>query len=144
MSLAEKTRHDHLNGCPPCTTDEQNQGGSRPHSVIGLLTRSLLCLAPETRQPLLRAFLERWKHATSRNSPSRTPTRKTVKHRHYKLFGACSCVFAKGYSPVLSIHGFSDPSEGTRFTHKEAVVLSYTTKIGKIYFNFGRLPVCST
>jgi hypothetical protein len=150
MSLAEKpdTIIEWL-ATLPAPTEEQTKAGHTcaPALRDGLLTRSLLCFCAvenlRDANTLLQAFLA--KVETTRDVKDLTlsyTNKEDGKAPSHCIFGCMLvrvCEKDTRTGPLYSwlLRSFKKELD---LLHKEAVVLSYTTKIGKIYFNLQPPP----
>jgi hypothetical protein len=149
MSLAEKpdTIIEWLSTLPAPTDAETKAGHTCPPALRdALLTRSLLCLcAVENLRDaniLLQAFLAKVETRDVKELTVSYTNKEDGKAPSHCIFGCMLvriCEKDTRTGPLYSwlLRSFKKELD---LLHKEAVVLSYTTKIGKIYFNIQPPP----
>jgi hypothetical protein len=149
MSLAEKpdTIVEWLKTLPAPTEQETKLGHTRaPALRDALLTRSLLCMCAvenlRDANTLLRAFLEKVEDRDSTELKKSYTNKDDGKAPSHAIFGCMLvsiCEKDTRTGPLFSwlLRSFKKELD---LLHKPEVILSYTTKIGKIYYNMQPPP----
>jgi hypothetical protein len=149
MALAEKpdTIIEWLKTLPPPTEQETKAGHTSPPALRdALLTRALLCLCAvenlRDANALLKAFLEKVEDRDIKELAASYTSKEDGKAPSHAIFGCMLvriCEKDARTGPLYSwlLRSFKKELD---LLHKEQVVLSYTTKIGKIYFNLQPPP----
>jgi hypothetical protein len=149
MSLAEKpdTIIEWLQTLPPPTVEETKAGHTSPPALRdALLTRSLLCLCAvenlRDANTLLKAFIDKVEDRDIQELRKSYTSKDDGKAPSHVIFGCMLvriCEKDTRTGPLFSwlLRSFKKELD---LLHKEQVVLSYTTKIGKIYFNLQPPP----